>query len=388
MTPYLEHPDRVHMVAVCDMVEPLAQAYAKDAGVDTVYTDLDDMLRNADIDAVDICTGHAQHAPNTIAAAEAGKHVLVEKAMSNTLQGCRDMVAAADKAGVTLMVSQQLRYSADATAVKALVDKGKLGDIQGVRNHIIMQGPDKSWMNDGSLGGGVLLLNSIHHIDLLRYYVGNVKRVMAFCKAFQPQMVNGGEDLFTATLEFENGAIGDIFASWTSYLTPEHASYLLLGSEGTIHSGPYIGDGPRSPFAHFGTMMAAYKEELDPSNESDRRRRIHPEFEPIDTSWTNMPSYNYFVNEVLHFEECVQDRQRTDHQRPGQHRIDEGCLRHFRVVPDGQGRRSGCSLAGLVPGPQHSWPSIEKDVRARVQEPEGRPSSQRLPSTGGRKRSA
>ena len=74
------------------------------------------MLRNADIDAVDICTGHAQHAPNTIAAAEAGKHVLVEKAMSNTLQGCRDMVEAADKAGTTLMVSQQLRYSADATA--------------------------------------------------------------------------------------------------------------------------------------------------------------------------------------------------------------------------------------------------------------------------------
>ena len=304
MTPYLEHPDRVHMVAVCDMVEPLAQAYAKDAGVDTVYTDLDDMLRNADIDAVDICTGHAQHAPNTVAAAEAGKHVLVEKAMSNTLQGCRDMVAAADKAGVTLMVSQQLRYSADATAVKKIVDDGKLGDIQGVRNHIIMQGPDKSWMNDGSLGGGVLLLNSIHHIDLLRYYVGNVKRVMAFCKAFQPQMVNGAEDLFTATLEFENGAIGDILGSWTSYLTPEHASYLLLGSEGTIHSGPYIGDGPRSPFAHFGTIMAAYKEELDPNNESDRRRRIHPEFEPIDTSWTNMPSYNYFVNEVLHFEEC------------------------------------------------------------------------------------
>ena len=305
MTPYLEHPDRVHLVAICDMVEPLAQAYAKDAGVDTVYTDLDDMLRNADIDAVDICTGHAQHAPNAIAAAQAGKHVLVEKAMSNTLQGCRDMVEAADKAGVTLMVCQQLRYSADATAVKKLVDDGKLGEIQGVRNHIIMQGPQKSWMNDGSLGGGVLLLNSIHHIDLLRYYVGNVKRVTAFCKAFQPQMVNGSEDMVTATLEFENGAIGDIFASWTSYLTPEHASYLLLGTNGTIHSAPtYMGDGPRSPFAHFGTMMYALKEELDPSKESDRRRRVRPSFEPIDTSGSNMPSFDYFVNEVLHFEEC------------------------------------------------------------------------------------
>ena len=62
MTPYLTHSDQVRMTAVCDMVEPLAREYAKDAGVEDVYTDFDDMLRNADIDAVDICTNHAAHA--------------------------------------------------------------------------------------------------------------------------------------------------------------------------------------------------------------------------------------------------------------------------------------------------------------------------------------
>ena len=79
MTSYLEHPDRVQLTAVCDIVEPLAQEFAKNAGVEAVYTDFDEMLREADIDAVDNCTGHAQHAPQTNAAAEAGKHVLVER---------------------------------------------------------------------------------------------------------------------------------------------------------------------------------------------------------------------------------------------------------------------------------------------------------------------
>ena len=155
MTPYLTHPDRVRLTAVCDMVEPLAREYAKDAGVDAVYTDLDDMLRNADIEAVDICTNHAAHVPCTIAAVRAGKHVLVEKAMANTLQGCRDMVEAADKAGVTLMIAHQLRHSREATAVKRFIDEGRLGEIQAVRTHVTMGGPKRGWMCDAKPGGGV-----------------------------------------------------------------------------------------------------------------------------------------------------------------------------------------------------------------------------------------
>ena len=92
-------------------------------------------------------------------------------------------------------------------------------------------------MNDAKEGGGVLLLNSVHHIDLLRYYVGNVKRVRGgVCRSVQPQMVNGAEDLAAATLEFENGAIGDVFASWTTYAVPEGASYTVIGSNGTLCS--------------------------------------------------------------------------------------------------------------------------------------------------------
>ena len=99
ITAYLEHPDRVKITAVCDLDESRAQEFAKKAGIDAVYTDFDKMLREADIEAVDNCTGHAQHASLCIAAAEAGKHAIVEKAMALSMQECRDMIAAADKAG-------------------------------------------------------------------------------------------------------------------------------------------------------------------------------------------------------------------------------------------------------------------------------------------------
>ena len=293
---YLEHPDRVQLTAVCDMAEPRAQEFAKKAGVEAVYTDFDKMLREADIDAVDNCTFHPQHAPLTIAAAEAGKNVIVEKPMATSVQECRDMIAAADKAGVTLMVAQNLRYSPYAAAVKRFIDEGKLGDILAVRTHLIGRGGSREGYEryaDAKLGGGTLQAVQVHHIDLLRYYVGNVKRLTGVCKSLGPGMLNGAEDMVVAALEFENGALGDLFAGPGE--TPERTSYMVFGSNGTIHSTPET----LPEHEHFGTIMFALKEE------GDLQRRPTPTFEPIDTSATDLPSTNGFVNEILHFEECV-----------------------------------------------------------------------------------
>ena len=307
MTAYLEHPDRVQLTAVCDIDETLAQEYAKKTGVEAVYTDFEQMLREADIEAVDNCTGHAQHAPLSIAAAEAGKHVIVEKAMALTVRECRDMVAAADKAGVTLMVAQHLRHSPDAAAVKRYIDEGSLGDILAVRTHLTGGGPRGGWMSDGNQGGGILLVEQIHHIDLLRYYVGNVKRVTGVCKSLQERMLNGADDLVVANFEFENGVLGDLYGSWNTHVALVGREYSIFGTKGTIQSTPAGMPREDSPTRHFGTMMLGLKVEgeLDRRNERDRQRMIHPQFEPIDTSGTEPPTLNYFVNEILHFEECV-----------------------------------------------------------------------------------
>ena len=325
MIPYLDRPDRVRLTAVCDVVESLAQEYAKKAGVEAIYLDFEEMLREADIDAVDICTGHSSHAPLAIAAAKAGKHVIVEKAMAHTLQGCRDMIEAADKAGVTLMVAQHLRYSPEARAVKRFIDEGNLGEIRAARTHTLGGGggdrrPD-DWMKDGKAGGGVMLVQSVHHLDLLRFYVGNVKRVMGISRSIQPNFLNDADDLVAATLEFENGAVGDLLASWSTPVSPEGMSYMIFGSEGTVHSTPpTIEQSLEAPVRQFGTIMYSVRDEEQEKEQARAmasgplrrpltRERLEtmmrrPSFQPLPTSDTDLPSDDYFTNEILHWEEC------------------------------------------------------------------------------------
>ena len=325
MIPYLDRPDRVRLTAVCDIVESLAQEYAKKAGVEAIYLDFDEMLRDADIDAVDICTGHSSHAPLAIAAAKAGKHVIVEKAMAHTLQGCKDMLEAADKAGVTLMVAQHLRYSPEARAVKRFIDEGNLGEIRAARTHTLGGGGGdrrpNDWMKDGKAGGGVMLVQSVHHLDLLRFYVGNVKRVMGISRSIQPNFLNDADDLVAATLEFENGAVGDLLASWSTPVSPEGMSYMIFGSEGTVHSTPpTIEQSLEAPVRQFGTIMYSVRDEEQEKEQARAmasgplrrpltRERLEtmmrrPTFQPLPTNDTGLPSDDYFTNEILHFEEC------------------------------------------------------------------------------------
>ena len=302
LTAFLNHRDQVRLMAVCDIVEDAARNYATRAGVDAVYLDVHDMLRHADIEAVDICTTHDTHAPLAVAAAQAGKHVIVEKAMANTLQRCRDMIAAADNAGVKLMIAQHLRYSPEAQAAKRAIDDGRLGEIHAVRTHLMGGGNGRPreghWMDDRKRGGGMLMVTSVHHLDLLRFYVGNVKRVTAVCRSLAPHLQNGAEDLVAATLEFESGAIGDVFGVGSS-LAPEGRGYILFGSKGTLHSTtPTAAESETSPTRHFGKLMLSIKEEAPGQGWTG------PNFEPLDTSGVDLPTTDYFVNEILHFAQC------------------------------------------------------------------------------------
>ena len=321
---YLERPDRVQLNAVCDLVEPLAQELAKKAGIDAVYLDINEMLRDADIEAVDICTTHNAHAPLAIAAAEAGKHVIVEKPMAISVQECKDMIAAADKAGTTLMVAQHLRYAPEARAAKRLLDEGKLGMIEAVRTELFgggMRGrrrrrrQGERWMQDARRsGGGMMMSEQVHHIDLLRYYAGNVKRVNGVCKSLQEHMTHGAEDLVSATLEFESGAVGEVWAKGNA-IVPHGRTYTIFGNRGVFYASTPTREqreveiSGATPFRHFGHIMVALNEDLpdlDPSNMEDRRKMYfaEPPFKVLDTSDIDLPSPNYFINEILHFAEC------------------------------------------------------------------------------------
>ncbi|MFW9882724.1 MAG: Gfo/Idh/MocA family protein, partial [Candidatus Thorarchaeota archaeon] len=215
---YLKFPEKVKLAAVCDIQEDSAKKYAKAANISSVYTDFEKMLNKEDIDAVDICTIHDQHKNQTILAAEAGKNILLEKPMASSMQECRDMVKATEKAGVTYMIAQVLRYLPSSQVVLKLIENEELGSINAVRGDSILKQsmilPHNHWMFDGNrAGGGVLITLSIHIIDLLRYFIGNVKKVSGFCKSIDPLFINGAEDYSSAILEFNTGTIGNIFGS-------------------------------------------------------------------------------------------------------------------------------------------------------------------------------
>ena len=155
------------------------------------------------------------------------------------------------------------------------------------------------------------MVTSVPHIDLLRYYIGNVTRVTAICKSLQPHMLNGAEDLVAAILEFESGAIGEVWAKGNS-IAPAGRTYMVLGNAGTFYASTPT-EAQRiderngiSPTRHFGSIMVslAGDEELDPNNEQDLKKIYKPPFEPLSTSDIDLPSTDYFVNEILHFEEC------------------------------------------------------------------------------------
>ena len=300
---YLKFPEKVKLTAVCDIREEAAKTYAKTAHVRSVYTDFEQMLNNEDIDAVDICTIHDQHKYQTILAAEAGKHILLEKPMACSIQDCRDMLKATEKSGVTYMIAQVLRYLPSSQAVLSLMENEEIGSIYAVRGDSILKQslilPHDHWMFDANrAGGGVLITLSIHLIDLLRFFIGDVKKVSGLCKTYSPLFTNGAEDFSSATLEFKSGTIGNIFGSLSVGRTPWNIRYMIFGDSGTIYSNP-----PARKKGHYqiGNAVLSSKK-LDISSKTSQKG----EFTPVIQDSTILAGDDPFINEVIHFVDCCQ----------------------------------------------------------------------------------
>ncbi len=303
---YLKFPEKVKVTAVCDIREEAARSFAKAAKIPSVYTDLEKMLGKEDIDAVDICTIHDQHKYQTILAAESGKHILLEKPMACSIQDCRDMVKATEKSNVKYMIAQVLRYLPSSQAVLSLIKNEELGFINAVRGDSILKQsrllPRDHWMFDGKrAGGGVLITLSIHIIDLLRYFIGDVKRVSGFCKNFSSLFVNSAEDYSTAILEFKSGTIGNIFGSLSTGRTPWNIKYIIYGDSGTIYSNP-----PPLNKGHYqiGNAMLSSKK-LDRDGKTSQKG----EFIPINQESKILEGNDPFINEVIHFVDCCQSNE-------------------------------------------------------------------------------
>lgn len=295
---YLQFPEQVELVAICDVDEALARKRAAEAGVDRVYTDVATMLRDVACDALDICAPPDQHAPVAHAAIEAGRHVLVEKPFALSLDECRELIAAAEGAGLTLMVAQNQRFLPTHQAARAIVASGELGEIRAARTDSIQHWGNLAaghWQFDGArAGGGAVIGVAVHRLDLLRFLVGEVKSVSAVLKSVSRQFVNGAEEYASATLEFANGALGQAFATVSAFRTPWSESLLVFGDRGTIHASPLPGTNRSRAFVASEGRSAPIAEWADQFQG----------FEPVDAVAEGLPSESGQVNEILHFASC------------------------------------------------------------------------------------
>ena len=228
-----------------------------------VYDDYRKMLKEADVDAVEIYTSVFAHHPITLASLEAGKHVLIEKPIAVTVKAARKMVKAAEKAGLVLGVAENVRYFSDTRMSKWVIDQGYIGDLQMAYTGWIggYWSPDKivaetAWRHRKMLaGGGITIDMGVHMFDAFRYLCGEVDEVSCLVKTFEKVRVTRDErgniidkvesevdDTLLSLIKFRNGAIGQVFFSWAGHGEPISIPRTIYGSKGCIKGNLVILD--------------------------------------------------------------------------------------------------------------------------------------------------
>lgn len=232
------------LVAVADPVAERARALAGEHGVDW-HTDPADLLARPDVDAVCICTPSGHHAELGVQAARAGKHVVVEKPIEITLEAADRLIAACREAGVRLTVISQHRHDGGVRRLRELIDEGRLGRLvlgDAVVKWYRTQGYYDSgdWRGTPEVdGGGALMNQGVHYVDLLQWLMGPVERVVARCATATHDI--RVEDVALALLTFRSGALGVIEVSTSVFPgLPERIEISGTGGTAIVEAGALV----------------------------------------------------------------------------------------------------------------------------------------------------
>src|ERR1043166_1336143 len=213
---------------------------AKYGGTVTAYNDLEAMLENPDIDVISVCSYPYDHAKQVIAAAKAGKHLIIEKPLCLSLKDLRAMQKAVEQAKVKTCVCFECRFSSQFLATKAVIDQGLLGKLHyGEVDYYHGIGPSYGqfrWNTKKKDGGSSLLTAGCHALDALLLCMGNdVAEVTSYDTKSRSKVFAPYEYTTTSVtiLKFRNGSIGKC-AAVVDCLQPYYFHTHLVGSEGTL----------------------------------------------------------------------------------------------------------------------------------------------------------
>ena len=253
--------ENVELYAFCDINADTLEEKGKKHGITRLYTDEQKMFdENPEIDAVSVCTWNNGHAPATIMALNAGCHVLCEKPMALNATEAQAMIDASKKNGKKLMVGFVRRFGNDAAVARDFIDAGSLGDIYYVKaNYLRRNGCPGGWFADKERsGGGPLIDLGVHVIDLVRYLMGCPKPTAAYGATFsgfgkreglkdkRDYVVRGDgatephtvEDMASALVRFDNGAVLAVEASFNMHRETNLASIEMFGTKGGVKLDP------------------------------------------------------------------------------------------------------------------------------------------------------
>ncbi len=232
MKGYESIPDDCEMVAVCDVHEPTAKLAAEQFNVSKIYSDYNDLLADPEIDAVSVATPNKFHLGPTVAALNAGKHVLCEKPLGMNADECREMCRAAEKNGKILQVGLQSRFGGTGRFMKDFADNGGLGDVYYARAQALRRRGVPHWgvfINKELQGGGPLIDIGVHILDFTLFLMGYPNPIAATGKTWDvlgkdPKITNNFgeydrtkftvEDFAVGMIRFDNGAIVTLESSF------------------------------------------------------------------------------------------------------------------------------------------------------------------------------
>lgn len=209
------------LVACFDMVAERADAFGQENNC-IAYSNLDEMLANADVQVVTICTPSGVHLDPAVAAAKAGKHLLVEKPLEITLERCDAIINACQESGVQLGAILPSRFSPANLALKKAIEEGRFGKLTLGDTYVKWWRSQEyydsgGWRGTWKLdGGGAFMNQAIHNVDLLYWFMGDVDQVIGMTATIAHERIEV-EDVGSATVRFKNGALGNLEATTCAY---------------------------------------------------------------------------------------------------------------------------------------------------------------------------
>lgn len=224
------------LVSVCDLIPEKAKSLAEQFHCQD-DTDIEAFLNRAEIDVVCICTPSGLHARHGMMAARAKKHVIVEKPIEVSLEAAKELIRVCHEEGVLLSVISQHRFDEDIVRLKNTIEEGKLGQLNFGGSHTKWFRSQRyydsgDWRGTWELdGGGALMNQSIHYIDLLQYLMGPVEEIFSYCATRAHEHIEV-EDIGIATVRFKNGALGLIEGN-TAAFPGYYARLDIYGSDGS-----------------------------------------------------------------------------------------------------------------------------------------------------------